>query len=96
VTERNIDSVVENRALVSAGPATLAYLAHPEFQPEADTGRTIFSENPVTPATVWKKLCQGMGLELDGSAYIGGHPDCNQGTTLLVDQRGGSLSPSLA
>ena len=65
------------------------------FQPEANTGRTIFSQNPVTPAAVWQKICDGMGLQLDGSAYIGGHPDCNQGATLLVERRRGRYLPLL-
>ncbi len=65
------------------------------FQPEADTGRTVFSAHPVTPKIVWQKLCQGMGLQLDGSAYLGGHPDCNQGASLLVEQRSGRYLPLL-
>ena len=36
-----------------------------------------------------------MGLKLDGSAYIGGHPDCNQGATLLVERRRGRYLPLL-
>ena len=65
------------------------------FQPEANTGRTIFSRHPVTPALVWEKICAGMGLQLDGSAYLGGHPDCNQGASLLVEQRRGRYFPLL-
>ena len=95
VTERNIDSVVEIVRWFLDDPRRSRIWRILSFQPEANTGRTTFSENPVTPAMVWKKLCQGMGLELDGSAYIGGHPDCNQGTTLLIDQRGGSYLPVL-
>ena len=36
-----------------------------------------------------------MGLQLDGSAYLGGHPDCNQGASLLVEQRHGRYVPLL-
>ena len=95
VTERNIDSIHEIVRWFLDDPRRSRIWRILSFQPEANTGRTIFSENPVTPAMVWRKLCQGIGLELDGSAYIGGHPDCNQGTTLLVDQRGGSYLPVL-
>ena len=95
VTERNIDSIHEIVRWFLQDPRRSRIWRILSFQPEANTGRTIFSENPVTPAMVWKKLCEGMGLELDGSAYIGGHTDCNQGTTLLVDQRGGSYLPVL-
>lgn len=87
VTERNIASVPEVVRWFLADPARSRIWRILSFQPEANTGRTIFSRNPVTPAGVWQKICDGMGLKLDGSAYLGGHPDCNQGTTLLVERR---------
>lgn len=34
-----------------------------------------------------------MRLALDGRAFIGGHPDCNQGATLLVERRRGRYLP---
>jgi len=95
VTDRNIDSIPEIVRWFLANPARSRIWRILSFQPAANTGRTIFSQHPVTPAMVWEKLCQGMGLELDGSAYIGGHPDCNQGTTLLVDRRSGDYLPVL-
>ena len=36
-----------------------------------------------------------MGLQLDGSAFLGGHPDCNQGVSLLVEGRHGRYLPLL-
>jgi len=36
-----------------------------------------------------------MGLKLDKSAYTAGHPNCNQGTTLLVERRRGRYLPLL-
>ena len=95
MTERNIDSVAEVVRWFLNDPRRSQIWRILSFQPEANTGRTIFSRHPVTPATVWEKLCQGMGLELDGNACIGGHPACNQGTTLLVDQRSGDYRPVL-
>jgi hypothetical protein len=95
VTGRNIDSVAGVVRWFLDDPRRSRIWRILSFQPEANTGRTIFSSHPVTTRLVWKKLCQGMGLELDGSAYIGGHPDCNQGTTLLVDQGSGSYLPAL-
>ncbi len=95
VTERNIDSVAEVVRWFLADPARSRIWRILSFQPEAKTGRTIFSEHPVTPAVVWQQLCQGMGLQLDGSAYLGGHPDCNQGASLLVEQSGGRSFPLL-
>ncbi len=89
VTERNIDSVAEIVRWFLADPKRSCIWRILSFQPEADTGRTIFSKNPATPQEVWQKICHGIGLQLDGSAYIGGHPDCNQGATLLVERRRG-------
>ncbi|MEO8439321.1 MAG: hypothetical protein ABI540_03765 [Spartobacteria bacterium] len=93
VTERNISSVAEVVRWFLADPARSRIWRILSFQPEANTGRTIFSAHPVTPALVWDKLCQGMGLEIDGSAFIGGHPDCNQGAALLVEERRGRYLP---
>ncbi len=95
VTERNIDSVAEVVRWFLADPQRSRVWRILSFQPEADTGRTIFSQNPVTPHQVWQKICQGIGLQLDGSAYIGGHPDCNQGATLLVERKRGRYLPLL-
>ena len=95
VTERNIDSVAEVVRWFLADPERSRIWRILSFQPEANTGRTIFSEHPVTPALVWKKICDGMGLQLDGSAYLGGHPDCNQGASLLVERRRGRYLPLL-
>ena len=93
VTERNIGSVADVVRWFLADPARSRIWRILSFQPEANTGRTIFSENPVTPTMVWRKLCDGIGLAIDGSAFIGGHPDCNQGAALLVDQRRGGYLP---
>ena len=35
------------------------------FQPEADTGRTIFSQERALPERVWEKICEGTGLPLE-------------------------------
>lgn len=95
VTERNIDSVAEIVRWFLADSRRSRIWRILSFQPEANTGRTIRSQHPVTPAMVWERLCAGMALALDGSAFIGGHPDCNQGTTLLIDQRSGRYLPIL-
>ena len=95
VTERNIASVAEVVRWFLADPARSRIWRILSFQPEADAGRTVFSRHPVAPAVVWQKICDGIGLPLDGSAYIGGHPDCNQGATLLVERRRGRYLPLL-
>ncbi len=95
VTERNIDSVAEVVRWFLADPRRSRIWRILSFQPEANTGRTIFSQHPVTPPLVWQKICDGIGLPLNGSAYLGGHPDCNQGASLLVEQRRGRYLPLL-
>lgn len=95
VTERNIASIPDVVRWFLADPTRSQIWRILSFQPEANTGRTLFSEHPVTPAVVWQKICEGMGLQLDGSAYIGGHPECNQGATLLIERRRGRSLPLL-
>ncbi len=95
VTERNIDSVADVVRWFLSDPRRSQIWRILSFQPEADTGRTVFSKCPVTPQDVWLKICEGIGVELDGSAYIGGHPDCNQGASLLVERRSGRFLPLL-
>ncbi|MBA2586726.1 MAG: hypothetical protein H0U99_09615 [Chthoniobacterales bacterium] len=95
VTERNLEFVPDVVRWFLADSRRTRIWRILSFQPEADTGRTIFSKHPATPATVWKKICEGMGLPLDGSAYIGGHPECNQGASLLVERRRGGYLPLL-
>lgn len=95
VTERNIGSVAEVVRWFLADPKRSRIWRILSFQPEANTGRTVFSKNPVTPQIVWRELCRGIGRSLDGSAYIGGHPDCNQGVSLLIDQTTNQFLPLL-
>lgn len=59
------------------------------FQPEADTGRTLFSQEPITPALVWEKVQQGTGLPVRRDVSIFGHPDCNSWASILVSRRTG-------
>jgi hypothetical protein len=94
-TERNIDSIAGIVRWFLADPARSQIWRILSFQPEANTGRTIFSARPVTPAMVWEKICEGIGWPVDPTAFIGGHPDCNQGATLLVERKGGSYLPLL-
>ncbi len=95
VTERNIASVAEVVRWFLADRLRSKVWRILSFQPEADTGRTVFSRHPVTPQVVWQEICRGIGVSLDGSAYIGGHPDCNQGVSLLVAERTQHFLPLL-
>ncbi len=91
VTGRNIDSIAELVRWFLAEPRRTQIWRNLSFLPEANTGRTTFSENPVSPNLVWQKICDGVGQSLDGHAFMGGHPDCNRGATLLMSRRSGTV-----
>jgi len=80
------------------------YLADPErtriwrmlsCQPEADTGRTIFSKQRATPELVWEKICEGSGLPLEKDGAFFGHPDCNSAAWIFISRRTGKYLPLL-
>ncbi|MDQ6622597.1 MAG: hypothetical protein M3Y86_03825, partial [Verrucomicrobiota bacterium] len=77
VTRRNIEDVPEVIRWYLADPQRSYIWRMLSFQPEADTGRTIFSQRPITSADVWEKICEGTGLPLRRDVSIFGHPDCN-------------------
>ena len=95
VTRRNIDDVPEVIRWYLADPQRSYIWRMLSFQPEADTGRTIFSERPITPDDVWKKICQGVGLPLRRDVSIFGHPDCNSWASLLIARPSGKIFPLL-
>ena len=95
VTRRNIEHVPEIIRWFLADPARTHIWRMLSFQPEADTGRTIFSEKPITPADVWTKICEATGLPLRRDATIFGHPDCNSWSSLLIARPGGEFAPLL-
>ena len=89
VTGRNVAFVPEIVRWALAKPERTHLWRMFSFQPEADTGRTYYSEHPATPAAAWQKLCEGTGLPLEREFSIFGHPDCNSWTPLLVSRRTG-------
>jgi hypothetical protein len=89
VTARNVDFVPEIVRWALEKPERTYLWRLFSFQPEADTGRTLFSETPATPTLTWQKLCEGTGLPLEREFSIFGHPDCNSWTPLLVSRRSG-------
>lgn len=86
VARRNIEYVPEIVRWFLADPERSQLWRMLSFQPEADAGRTIFSEQPITPALVWEKICAGANLPLRRNATIFGHPDCNSWASLLIAQ----------
>jgi hypothetical protein len=93
VTRRNLDHVPEIIHWFLADAARTQIWRMLSFQPEADTGRTIFSEKPITPADVWEKIREGTGVPLRRDATIFGHPDCNSWASLLVARPSGHYAP---
>ncbi|MEO5719782.1 MAG: hypothetical protein ABIR29_14590, partial [Chthoniobacterales bacterium] len=95
VTRKNIDDVPEVLRWYLADPQRTYIWRMISFQPEADTGRTIFSQRPITPNDVWEKICEGVGLRLRRDVSIFGHPDCNSWASLLVARPSGKIFPLL-
>lgn len=89
VTERNIEHVPEVIRWALEKPERTDVWRMFSFQPEADTGRTYYSKNPVTPTRAWEKLCEGTGHRLEREFSIFGHPDCNSWVPLLVSRLSG-------
>jgi hypothetical protein len=95
VTRRNLDDVPEVIRWYLADPRRSYIWRMLSFQPEADTGRTLFSQNPITPEDVWEKICEGVGMPLRRDVSIFGHPDCNSWASLLVARPTGKYFPLL-
>jgi hypothetical protein len=95
VTQRNIESVPEIMQWFLADPERTRLWRLISFQPEADTGRTIFSKKPITPTDVWEKICEGAKLPLRRDATIFGHPECNSWASLLIGRPSGHYAPLL-
>jgi hypothetical protein len=95
VTRKNIDDVPEVIRWYLAKPERTQVWRSLSFQPEANTGRTLFSQNPVSPELVWQKICEGTRLPLERDAAYFGHPDCNSWASILVSRRTGRYIPLL-
>src|SRR3954470_5522225 len=95
VTRRNIDDVPEVIRWYLADPRRSYIWRMLSFQPEADTGRTLFSQRPITSSDVWEKICEGVGLPLRRDVSIFGHPDCNSWASLLIARPSGKYFPLL-
>ena len=95
VTQKNIDDVPDVIRWYLADPERTRIWRMLSFQPEADTGRTMFSEQRATPLRVWEKICEGTGLPLEKGGTYFGHPDCNSWASILISRRTGKYSPLL-
>ncbi len=88
VTEKNVDDVAEVIRWYLADPKRTKIWRMLSFQPEADTGRTLFSKSRATPEEVWKSIQEATGFPVRRDASIFGHPDCNSWCSLLVSDSG--------
>lgn len=95
VTDRNLEHVPEVLRWFLAKPERTRVWRNISFLPEANTGRTRISENPVAPERVWEKICEGAGVKLERNAAIFGHPDCNNGAFLLIARPSGRVISAL-
>jgi hypothetical protein len=89
VTERNLNDIPDLIRWYLADPKKTRIWRILSFQPEADTGRTIFSEKRATPDAVWEKICAGTGVNADRYSSIFGHPECNNWCSLLISRISG-------
>jgi hypothetical protein len=95
VTQNNVDFVPDVIRWYLADPERTHIWRMLSFQPEADTGRTIFSHEPASPERVWEKICEGTGLPLEKGGTNFGHPDCNSWASILISRRSGKFMPLL-
>ncbi|MEP6603935.1 MAG: hypothetical protein ABJB69_08310, partial [Spartobacteria bacterium] len=96
VTQNNVEFVPDVIRWYLADPERTHIWRMLSFQPEADTGRTIFSKERALPQRVWDKICEGTGglpLEKGGTHF--GHPDCNSWASILISRRTGKYIPLL-
>ncbi|NJK91382.1 MAG: hypothetical protein HC904_05860 [Blastochloris sp.] len=95
VTRKNIGDVADIVRWFLARPERSQIWRVVSFQPEADTGRTHFSEIPITPADVWLQIQKGIGHPVRREATIFGHPDCNSWAPVMVARPSGNYFPLL-
>ncbi len=95
VTRRNIEFVPQILGWLLEDPERTLIWRMISFQPEADTGRTLFFQKPIAPADVWLKICQTTNLPLRRNGTHFGHPDCNSWASLLISRRSGRYAALL-
>jgi hypothetical protein len=95
VTQKNVDDVPEVIRWYLADPERTHIWRMLSFQPEADTGRTIFSKQRALPERVWEKIQEGTGFPVEKGGTHFGHPDCNSWASILISRRTGKFIPLL-
>ncbi len=95
VTQNNVEDVPEVIRWYLADPERTHIWRMLSFQPEADTGRTIFSQQRALPERVWEKIQEGTGFPVEKGGTHFGHPDCNSWASILISRRSGNYLPLL-
>ncbi len=84
VGEKNIDSIGEIIHWLMEKKQNMDVCRTISFQTEADVGRTLYSDQPVTPERVWQQLSDSVGKPLPRDHMVFGHPDCSSVASILV------------
>ena len=84
---RNIGSLHEVIDWLFSVPENLDCCRTLSFQTEASVGRTMISDQTVTPEAVWRSVCAATGKPLPRDHLLVGHPDCSSIASLLVRPR---------
>ena len=84
VTEANLSSLVDIVEWFGRSTRNAVAFRMLSVQPEADVGRTRYSNNPVTPERVWSSLSRALNVDLVRDTVLFGHPDCSSVAAVLL------------
>ncbi len=87
VTEKNLSTIGDILKWLMSDQRNMAVTRTISFQPEADVGRTVISNTPITPERVWNAVSMGVSKKLSRDHLLFGHQDCTSVATLLVRAR---------
>lgn len=86
VTEQNVDDIAEVVRWVSGNADAFRMVS---FQPAAEVGRTQDSRIPdLGLDDIWRRICDGLGQELNRHAWYFGHPECHIVAPVVIAQCG--------
>ena len=83
VTETNFDSIPDVMTWMTDNTDAFRMVS---FQPTAEVGRTREREQVGRQASLWDKICDGTGAQLNPDTFKFGHPKCNTVSMMFVAQ----------